>query len=220
MSHNESLSLEMLRDGTGAAVRDNRGRPLPRRDAHFALETCVLPSRTTVGTALSSAKCTSRRRGLPPWSPSDPRRPSRGSAAALVVRICCKGPDPAEAREGNRWYSALLLAADPSPGRLCNRFGHTPALNRHRSPTRTTLRPPARATTTIPAGPGNFLVRRAHCAASGREECGTRGEKHALAAFLNRRTARPPVRPRPLRPFPSATPFHPPLHEKKKRSGG
>ena len=79
---------------------------------------------------------------------------------------------------------------------------------------------PARATTTIPAGPGNFLVRRAHCAASGREECGTRGEKHALAAFLNRRTARPPVRPRPLRPFPSATPFHPPLHEKKKRSGG
>ena len=79
---------------------------------------------------------------------------------------------------------------------------------------------PARATTTIPAGPGNFLVRRAHCAVSGREECGTRGEKHALAAFLNRRTARPPVRPRPLRHFPSATPFHPPLHEKKKRSGG
>ena len=74
---------------------------------------------------------------------------------------------------------------------------------------------PARATTTIPAGPGNFLVRRAHCAVSGREECGTRGEKHALAAFLNRRTARPPVRPHPLRPFPSATPFHPPLHEKK-----
>ena len=63
MSHNESLSLEMLRDGTGAAVRDNRGWPLPRRDAHFALETCVLPSRTTVGTARSSAKCTSRRGG-------------------------------------------------------------------------------------------------------------------------------------------------------------
>ena len=127
MSHNESLSLEMLRDGTGAAVRDDRGRPLPRRDAHFALETCVLPSRTTVGTALSSAKCTSRRRGLPPWSPSDPRRPSRGSAAALVVRICCKGPDRAEAHEGNSWYSALLLAADPGPERFCNRFGHAPA---------------------------------------------------------------------------------------------
>ena len=29
-------------------------------------------------------------RGLPPWSPSDPRRPSRGSTAAPVVRICCK----------------------------------------------------------------------------------------------------------------------------------
>ena len=154
MSHNESFSLEMLRDGTGAAVRDNRGRPLPRRDAHFALETCVLPSRTTVGTALSSAKCTSRRRGLPPWSPSDPRRPSRGSAAAPVVRICCKGPDRAGAPEDNRWYSALLLAADPGPERLCNRFGHAPAPDRPRSPTRTIMTTPA----TSPPLP----VRKAH----------------------------------------------------------
>ena len=40
-------------------------RLLPRRDVHFALEGCTLHSRMTVGTALSSAKCTSRRRGRP-----------------------------------------------------------------------------------------------------------------------------------------------------------
>ena len=77
--------------------------PFPRRDVHFALEMCILHSKTTAGTALSNAKCTSRRRGAPrrpsprsttttadtpagppgrsrrpPRSPSDPQRPSRG----------------------------------------------------------------------------------------------------------------------------------------------
>ena len=39
-------------------------------------------------------------------------------------------------------------------------------------------------------------------------------------SFSSRRTAHPPVHPRPLRPSPSATPLHPPLYEKKKRSRG
>ncbi len=39
-------------------------------------------------------------------------------------------------------------------------------------------------------------------------------------SFSSRRTAHPPVHPRPLRPSPSATPLHPPPYEKKKRSGG
>ena len=61
--------------------------------------------------------------------------PLPGAAAAQVVRICCKGPHRAGAPKGNRRYSALLLATDPGPGRLCNRFGHAPASGRPRSPT-------------------------------------------------------------------------------------
>ena len=38
-----------------------------------------------------------------------------------------------------------LLAADPAAGRLCNRFGHAPAPDSPRSPTRTTSRPPGLA---------------------------------------------------------------------------
>ena len=74
----------------------------------------------TVGTALSSAKCTSRRRGAPGEACAAARGPrslaaapvvvagravtppgerSRGSAAALFVQICCKGPiGPGRAR--------------------------------------------------------------------------------------------------------------------------
>ena len=48
------------------------------------------------------------------------------------------------------------------PERLCNRFGHAPAPDRPRSPTRTTPHPPSRAITPIPTGPGNLLARRAH----------------------------------------------------------
>ena len=48
-------------------------------------------------------------------------------------------------------YFALLLAADPAAGRLCNRFGHAPAPDRPRSPTRTTSRPPGLAIMTIRA---------------------------------------------------------------------
>ena len=73
------------------------------------------------------------------------RRPRRGPRHR-VVQICCKGPDPVEVPEANRWYSALLLAADPGPGRLCNRFGHAPAPDCPRSPIRIsqTARSPVR----------------------------------------------------------------------------
>ena len=71
------------------------------------------------------------------------RRPRRGPRCR-VVQICCKGPDRAGAPEENRWYCALLLAAVPVAERLCNRFGHAPAPDCPRSPTRIsqTARPP------------------------------------------------------------------------------
>jgi len=37
-----------------------------------------------------------------------------GPAAAQVVQICHKGLDLAGAPKEKRWYSALLLAADPA----------------------------------------------------------------------------------------------------------
>ena len=69
LSRRESWSAGRGRRGSVRAVavrgwREGVG-PLPRRDVHFALEMCVLHSRMTVGTALSSAKCTSRRPGAP-----------------------------------------------------------------------------------------------------------------------------------------------------------
>ena len=54
-----------MRYPAGPLVSRPADRPLPRRDVRFALEGCTLHSRMTVGTALSSAKCTSRRRGRP-----------------------------------------------------------------------------------------------------------------------------------------------------------
>ena len=117
----------------------------------------------TVGTALSSAKCTSRRRGAPGEACAAARGPrslaaapvvvagraatppgerSRGPSAALFVQICCKGPHRAGTREKNRWYSAVLLPVDPVAERLCNRFGQPPAPDRPRSPTRTSAAAP------------------------------------------------------------------------------
>ena len=134
-------SPEMLRGGAGATgARDAVAGPL-------LVEMCISLS--------SGAFCTRERRlelhfrvrsarlGTCLWSPSEP-------AAALFVQICCKGPDRAGALEENRWYSAILLAADPGPERLCGRFGHASARVRPRSPTRTTARPLIRTIMTIP----------------------------------------------------------------------
>ena len=112
------------------------------------------------------------------------------------VQICCKGPDRAGAREENRWYSAVLLAADPGPGRLCNRFGQLPAPSRPRSPTRpTAVRPHPHDEQERPVG--------------GAPRC-----HHAA------RRGTHPADLRLLRLFPSATLLHPPMYEKKERSGG
>ena len=57
--------------GGAAAVGNDRDRPPPRRDVHSALERCILHSRTTVGTALSSAKSARLgARGRPPRPPA------------------------------------------------------------------------------------------------------------------------------------------------------
>ena len=57
-----SHRLGMSRGGAGTAVRDDRGRSR-EGVGPLLVEMCILHSRTTVGTALSSAKCTSRRPG-------------------------------------------------------------------------------------------------------------------------------------------------------------
>ena len=112
------------------------------------------------------------------------------------VQICCKGPDRAGAMEENRWCSAVLLAADSGPGRLCNRFGQPPAPSCPRSPTRTT------AVTPHPHDEQERPV-------GGAPRC-----HHAA------RRGTHPANLRLLRPFPSATLLHPPMYEKKERSGG
>ena len=112
------------------------------------------------------------------------------------VQICCKGPDRAGAREENRWYSAVLLPADPGPGRLCNRFGQLPVPSRPRSPTRpTAVRPHPHDEQERPVG--------------GAPRC-----HHAA------RRGTHPADLRLLRLFPSTTLLHPPMYEKMERGGG
>ena len=102
-----------------------------------------------------------RSSGWPPWSPPN-RRPSfRGLAAAPFVQIRHKGPDRTGAPEENRGYSALSFAADPVADRLCGRFGHAPAPDRPRSPTRTIPRPPIPVTAPIRAREPSLPARKA-----------------------------------------------------------
>ena len=62
----------MLRGGICAAVSEDRAA------GPFLVEMCILHSRTTVGTALSSAKCASRRQGAPAAAAARPAAPLRG----------------------------------------------------------------------------------------------------------------------------------------------
>ena len=55
----------MVRAGAGRCGRGRRRGPRRPRPVRFFAEMCILHSRMTVGTALSSAKCTSRRPGAP-----------------------------------------------------------------------------------------------------------------------------------------------------------
>ena len=131
-----------------------------------------------------------KRRGRHPYVTSSV------ASGRAVVQICCKGPDRAGTMEENRWYSAVLLAADSGPGRLCNRFGQPPAPSCPRSPTRTT------AVTPHPHDEQERPV-------GGAPRC-----HHAA------RRGTHPANLRLLRPFPSAALLHPPMYEKKERSGG
>ena len=131
-----------------------------------------------------------KRRGRHPYVTSSV------ASGRAVVQICCKGPDRAGAMEENRWCSAVLLAADSGPGRLCNRFGQPPAPSRPRSPTRTTaVAPHPHDEQERPVG--------------GAPRC-----HHAA------RRGTHPANLRLLRPLPSTTLLHPPMYEKKERSGG
>ena len=138
-------SPEMLQGGTGAAVRDGHDRP---RSPRVRRSTCA---NTPPVDVLAGPPDRS-------WRPPS----SQGLAAAPVVQICHKGPDRAGASEENRWYCALLLAADPGPGRLCGRSGHDSAPDRPRSPTRTTSRPPAPVTAPIRTHGPSYPMRKAH----------------------------------------------------------
>ena len=106
LSRRESWSAGRGRRGSVRAVavrgwREGVG-PLPRRDVHFALEMCVLHSRMTVGTALSSAKCTSRRPGAPR---GDGPPGARGGA---VCPNLLQMPGSSRSAEG---YSGVVLKA-------------------------------------------------------------------------------------------------------------
>ena len=63
----------MLRGGICDAVSEDRDA------GPFLAEMCILHSRTTVGTALSSAKCASRRQGAPAAAAARPAAPLRGT---------------------------------------------------------------------------------------------------------------------------------------------
>ena len=112
-----------------------------RRNVHFALEMCILLSKTTVGTALSNAKCTSRRQGAPAAVAVRPVALLPEAAAAQVVQILCKGHHRAVAPEESRGYSARVVAVDPGSERLCNRFGHDPAPRTPPQCARTSINP-------------------------------------------------------------------------------
>ena len=97
------------------------------------VERCILLSRTTVGTALSNAKCTSRRRATPEesgaaaradpvgsperpsWSPSGPWRPSRTPWRRRMSKSATKaGIEPERAR---RIVDIPRFSSQPIPAR-------------------------------------------------------------------------------------------------------
>ena len=129
----DSLSLSHQK-GLGGGV-GHLLRP-PRRDVHFALEnngwSCTFECEVHVWAPETSGgvgRAGAAARGIARVFVTAAAQPAAvpGEAlAAPVVQICCKGPGRAEACEKKRWYSALLLAADPGPERLCSRSGQVP----------------------------------------------------------------------------------------------
>ena len=121
---------------------------------------------------------------------------AQGGTSAPRHRTRPGGMEGGRREARGRWYSAVLLAADSGPGRLCNRFGQPPAPSCPRSPTRTT------AVTPHPHDEQERPV-------GGAPRC-----HHAA------RRGTHPADLRLLRLFPSTTLLHPPMYEKMERSGG
>ena len=144
LSRRESWSAGRGRRGSVWAVAVRGWRkgvgPLPRRDVHFALEMCVLHSRMTVGTALSSAKCTSRRPGAPR---GDGPPGARGGA---VCPNLLQRPPSRRSAGGESLIFRGSSRGRSGRGAPLQQIWTRPAPDRPRSPTRTTPRPP------IPAG--------------------------------------------------------------------
>ena len=83
-------------------------RPLPRRDVHFAFEGCTLHSRMTVGTALSSVKCTSRRRGRPGAVAATRAAHPGGRSDAVCPNLLQR---PGSSRSAGRLFGWVVLKA-------------------------------------------------------------------------------------------------------------
>ena len=130
----DSLSLSHQK-GLGGGV-GHLLRP-PRRDVHFALEnngwSCTFECEVHVWAPETSGgvgRVGAAARGIAgvfvTAAAQPAAAPGEGAWRRRLVQICCKDPGRAEACEKKYWYSALLLAADPGPERLCSRSGHVP----------------------------------------------------------------------------------------------
>ena len=83
------------------------------------VERCILLSRTTVGTALSNAKCTSRRRATPEESGAAARGPCwlAGAPVVVAVRPLAPLPDPVAAQDVQICHKGQDRAGTPEENR-------------------------------------------------------------------------------------------------------
>ena len=125
---------------------DVPGRPSPRSatatTSSLLVERCILHSRTTVGAALSSAKCTSRRQGTPAPAADWPAAPLPGARGSAGCQNLPQRPRSGRgAREESLIFRAFLRGRS-RPGWPLWQIWNDPAPDRPRSPTSTTTRPP------------------------------------------------------------------------------
>ena len=154
--------------GAGSASRSATTATGP-----FLVETCTSHSRMTVGTACSSAKCTSRRQGASRGRRRDPCRPSRGPWRRGLSKSVAKAPiAPGRRRrivDIPRFLSrpipvrgAFATDLDTPPTRTVT--GVPPAPPRASQAAHNGVPParrPTRAIMRLLASPGTFLVRKA-----------------------------------------------------------
>ena len=99
----------MSRGGAGAAVRETVTGP-------FLVEMCVLHSRMTVGTARSSAKCTSRRRGAPAMVAAHPAAPLPGARGGAGCPNLLQRPRSRRSTERETLIFRAFLRGRSRPG--------------------------------------------------------------------------------------------------------